>query len=152
MVFAKSYIDAFKFRTVTTGEFRDHFVNFIKERLTAAPEPADEAGEEEPAAKSKKNKKKKKAAAATAPKLQPTASFLAVNMTILKKVDTLDWNALFTTPGMPTYKIDFSNPLSDAATALANKWINSRHSNSLNENHMHFAMKDMDVSSYLRSN
>lgn len=146
--FAKAYIDKFKFKTATTGAFRDFFVEFVTELVNSLNNPVAEE-EVTPASSGKKNKKKNKNGnrSSAAHTLQPSKSFVSQNLQLLKRVEELDWNALFLTPGMPTYPIDFSNSLATTAHELAHKWISSRHSHALNDDvHFHSARHDMDVS------
>lgn len=150
--FAKAYIDNFKFGTVSTGEFRDFFVQFVQDLVNALNNPAAEEKEEATTATSSSNNKKKRnkkkggaAEASKAPALTPSKSFVSANVAILRKVEELDWNALFLTPGMPTYPIDFTNPLANAAHDLAQRWISSRHSHSLSDEvHFHSPRPDMN--------
>ena len=43
----------------------------------------------------------------------------------MEKIVALDWKELFHAPGMPKFTPDFSNPLSEAAHKLGQKWISS---------------------------
>jgi leukotriene-A4 hydrolase len=143
--FAKAYIDKFKFGTVSTGEFRDFFVQFVQDLVNNLNNP-NAADEKEDGAGNKRNKRNKKKGESVGGKsLTPSKSFVSANLAILRKVEELDWNALFLTPGMPTYPIDFSNSLANAAHDLAQKWISSRHSHSLSDEvHFHTPRPDMN--------
>eukprot|EP00599_Poterioochromonas_sp_BG-1_P002198 CAMPEP_0173144564 /NCGR_PEP_ID=MMETSP1105-20130129/7301_1 /TAXON_ID=2985 /ORGANISM="Ochromonas sp., Strain BG-1" /LENGTH=888 /DNA_ID=CAMNT_0014058255 /DNA_START=71 /DNA_END=2737 /DNA_ORIENTATION=- len=113
-VFVKSYIQEFKFKSVTTGEFRDHFVQVLTNKLTG--ETADPAVTT--SAQKKKKKKNNNNNTNTA-----SAEISEANQQILEKLKALDWDALFLTKGFPTYPIDFKNSLSIAAKVLARHWI-----------------------------
>jgi hypothetical protein len=118
----------FKFSTVTTGEFRDHFVGFCEAAAAAdAAAQASAASESaaEPASAKKGGKNGKKNGKATpaakskdAAPAQPTQAMVAA-----EAVKRLDWQVLFYAPGMPTDVTSFSNSLSKAAEELALKWI-----------------------------
>lgn len=70
--FAKEYLNNFKNKTVSSGEFREFFCSHFNS---------------------------------------------------VPAVKKLDWNAIFYGRGMPKYTSDFSNPLSEIAVYLAEKWI-----------------------------
>jgi hypothetical protein len=125
----------FKFGTVTTGEFRDHFTGFIEARAiidssrqSGTDKDKDNAIEATPNKKGGKNAKKnapkgnnnngKGGKDATPPKGQPTAAMVAA-----EAVKKLDWQHLLFAPGMPTDVTSFSNSLAKAAEDLAHKWI-----------------------------
>lgn len=114
----------FKFSTVTTGEFRDHFMGFIEERAAAdAATAADSTSSSTPSKGKSKNAKKKAAAKAKAETSSPQATKSTAAMLAAQAVQGLDWNSLFYTPGVPTDVTSFSNSLSKAAEELARKWI-----------------------------
>jgi hypothetical protein len=123
--FAKAYIDNFKFITVSTGEFRDFFVGFVQELVNNGAEEKEDGATA--GSTNKRNKRNKKKGAANDSASKPSKSNVSANLSILRKVEELNWNALFLTPGMPTYSIDFANSLADTAHDLAHKWISSRH-------------------------
>lgn len=117
--FAAVYIDTFKFRTVTTGSFRDCFVDFIKKTHAEAKAFAATAQTD----KKKNDKKKRRSTAPT-----PTAPVLTVSDAVLFQVSDLPWMELFCTPGMPKHVPDYSNSLSEKALQLAQHWIAHRDS------------------------
>jgi hypothetical protein len=114
--FVHSYIETFKFNTVTTGAFRDHFVTFFDG--LAAAETAANAEITTPTKKKNGKKNKHKAAAKEE---ATTPSTVAANA--VQAIQGLDWNSLFYTPGIPADVTSFSNSLSKAAEELAHKWI-----------------------------
>ena len=111
----------FKFSTVTTGAFRDCFVTFINETLGKAQESPVKQDKDK-----KKKKKKTRASTESANEIGESLSSKessAENKAILDKVNSMNWEELFLTTGMPKHVPDFSNSLSAAAEALAKKWI-----------------------------
>lgn len=70
--FAKEYLNNFKYKTVSSGEFREYFCSHFGS---------------------------------------------------VSAVKQLNWNTLFYSKGMPEHIPDFSNPLSESALYLAEKWI-----------------------------
>lgn len=121
--FVKSYIDTFKFGTVTTGEFRDHFVSYF-DSLAAADTAAASAAaaldvSSSGAKKGSKNKKNKNNGGAQ--KAQEPVSTPAI--LAAQAINGLDWNNLFFSTGLPADVTSFSNSLSKAAEDLARKWI-----------------------------
>jgi hypothetical protein len=103
---------------VTTGEFRDHFVNVMTQRLTP-PNEADTSSSSitNSAGKKKKNKGK-------SPKGDDKNSFAQneANTQLLQTINALDWDDLFLSKGFPKYSIDFKNSLSLTAKVLARHW------------------------------
>lgn len=100
---------------MTTGEFRDHFVQVLTNKLTG--ETAD------PAVTTSAQKKKKKKNNNNNANTASAAEISEANQQILEKLKALDWDALFLTKGFPTYPIDFKNSLSIAAKVLSRHWI-----------------------------
>jgi hypothetical protein len=116
------YWYSFKFDTVTTGEFRDHFVTFFETLATADAEMVAAENDATPASKKKKNNKnkggnKQRETTSSSP-MKETASMVAA-----KAIKALDWDRLFFSTGMPVDVVSFSNSLSVAAEDLAQKWI-----------------------------
>jgi hypothetical protein len=108
-------LNRFKFKTVTSGEFRDTFVSFVKDTL-GQPEVDATVDNNKP---KKKGKRKGKSELHT-PNL---AEISPENQAILDKVDALNWEQLFLCEGMPTFVPNFENSLSAVAQELAQKWI-----------------------------
>lgn len=96
----------FKFKTVTTGEFRDLFVSVMTQKFT--PEESTTP---------KKNKKNKN-------KSNDNAAQNEANAKILASINALDWDHLFLSRGFPTYPIEFKNSLSLTCKILARHWWN----------------------------
>jgi len=117
--FVFSYIDTFKFSTVTTGAFRDHFVSFFDKLATAEAESNKDSTPSKASGGGKKNKKNKNKAAASKDKEE--VSNAAANA--VQAIKGLDWNSLFYSTGLPSDVTSFSNSLSKAAEELARKWI-----------------------------
>jgi hypothetical protein len=124
--------NSFKFSTVTSGDFRDCFVNFMEETLGAKSAVGAAADEEtnadaSSAKKGKRNNKKKKSTetAVAAAVVEPSPE----NKAILDAVQALDWDKLFLTSGMPEYVPFFKNSLSAVAETLATQWIQHVESN-----------------------
>lgn len=112
--FAQAYINEFKFQTVTTGSFRDCFVNFITK--AHADTKAHQSGEK------KHGKRKNKGKPATS----ATPPAVVVTDDTLQLVQGIQWTTLFCTPGMPSNVPDYSNSLSEAVVGLAQSWIDRR--------------------------
>jgi hypothetical protein len=108
----------FKYLTVTTGEFRDLFVEFVMNKLSAeqnqTPQPK------------KKGKKKVTEAPAT-------------NKLAIKNVNEIEWIDAFFSTGVSKFIPDFNNPLSTTAIALADRWITLC---------SHFIVNDLDTNSF----
>lgn len=91
----------------------------LKPVSVAAGSADEETAAETGGKKNKKNKKKKSVETAAPVAAEPTPE----NKAILDKIQALDWDKLFLTPGMPEYVPCFTNSLSAVAEELANKWI-----------------------------
>jgi hypothetical protein len=114
--FVCAYIEKFKFSTVTTGAFRDTFVNFVA-KIYIEGSGQLTPGNQDTKKKGKKGKKGPRSSGAS------VASGLTVSASVLKKVQDLAWIELFTTPGMPKHIPDFTNSLSSKAVKLSQAWI-----------------------------
>lgn len=73
--FAKHYIETFKFKTITSDEFKKLFMSYFSSGSTLAA------------------------------------------------IAVIDWRDLFYSPGMPKFKLDFSNSLSDEVVSIAASWL-----------------------------
>lgn len=119
--FAQAYIQEFKYKTVTTGAFRDLFVKFITQRLTVKDTPVQTSN----SSAKKKGKKKGKNSnnkTTTSPADDTAQAAADGNKEILKQLESLNWDELFFTVGDLTYVPDFANSLSQAAELLASEW------------------------------
>jgi hypothetical protein len=104
-----SFSCRFKFKTVTSGEFRDHFNSVLTTRLTndlVDPSVLTNSGGK----KKKKNQNKQ------------STEVMETNAKILTTIKELNWEELLLSPGYPSYSIDFKNSLSLAAKVLARHW------------------------------
>ncbi len=118
----------FKFGTVTSGQFRDHFMAFCLElatpqevEVTAAADEATPGKDKKNSSKSKRGKSKKSAAPATS--TTTTVVPAQLNEQIWAALQSLDWEQLFHGKGLPLFVPDFSNSLAVTAEELARKWI-----------------------------
>lgn len=93
--FAKEYLQRFKYSTVTSDAFRLFFLEYFATPLSPAKD-----------SRLVKNVPK-------------------INEAQMEKIVALDWQDLFHSPGMPKFTPLFSNPLSDAAHTLGQKWIST---------------------------
>ncbi|KAJ1389378.1 leukotriene A4 hydrolase, partial [Ochromonadaceae sp. CCMP2298] len=127
--FVRSYIEQFKFKTVTTGEFRDHFVAFYEALAQAAESEAAEASSTPSDTPKKKNRSRRGGGGKPTPmpKASPEGAKKRAEETasICKAVSELDWEAIFFSTGLPPSDqvTSFQNTLSAAAEALAAAWI-----------------------------
>lgn len=120
--FVKSYIDTFKFGTVTTGEFRDHFVSYFDNLAAADTAAASSNGADVSASGGKKGKNNKKKN--DTKQKSPTQEAVSTPAVLAAQaIKGLDWNNLFFSLGLPADVTSFSNSLSKAAEDLARKWI-----------------------------
>jgi hypothetical protein len=132
---------------LTTGHFRDFLIQFFTERLSPIIVDDRTMGSASITSNIGVDKKKKKPSLKGKNSFSSSnKSFLMNSSTILRAIQSLNWNQLFLSPGMPNYKIDFTNSLSQIAQTFANKWISSRHSHALtDEVHFYASRPDMEV-------
>ncbi|RYH25594.1 hypothetical protein EON65_15420 [archaeon] len=104
--------DRFKFSTVTTGAFRDCFLDFVNKVYADSNAPTS------PVRDGKKSKGKKSKGKSVAP-----AGTLTISPVAYKQVQSIKWVELFCSTGMPRHVPDYSNSLSDTAVKLARMWI-----------------------------
>ena len=123
--FTRSLLIRFKFETVTSGEFRDHFVSFFENMAAADSETAAAEVDATPKKSGKNGKKGGKGGSAgkAANNNNGAAKTETPAMAAVKAIKALDWNNLFFCKGMPTNVPSFANSLSAAAEDLAAKWI-----------------------------
>lgn len=124
----------FKFGTVTTGEFRDHFLSFFTSFAQAEIDAVEASVANAAAAaaaaskksQSRRNKKKGKPTPDTAAAGAPTAAQqqrIDDMKALSGAVQQLPWDDLFLSEGVPPFCPDFANSLSKHAESLAFTWI-----------------------------
>jgi hypothetical protein len=65
---------------------------------------------------------------------------------IVRTIQSLDWETLFLSKGMPTYKIDFTNTLSEGVQSVLDRWIGVRRENLEITEEITSSLPDMQVS------
>jgi leukotriene-A4 hydrolase len=113
LVFAKAYIQKFKLVCVTSGEFRDFFVDYFS-HLDEGEEGDDGDTDEGDIDALNLTKPSKREAA------NGQNGKNAKNRAML---DGIDWDVLLLAPGMPAHQPDFSNALTITAHVLARRWV-----------------------------
>ena len=116
----------FQFKTVTSGSFRDFFVDYFTSNEGYLAElytqyPLLQQPEAKAAKVGKGKGKKGKANLGGGSVTKETADTAAATHTAIRKaIEKLPWDALLCEPGIPAHPIpDFSNSLSAKALALA---------------------------------
>lgn len=172
----------FKFSTVTTGEFRDYFVSFFYSTssllqkdtpATAAsiPAPTTSKSAKKNNKKSKnKNKEKTKDISSSSSRSDVnnnskignehnTASFVTPSTVssikmkeILDKVLSIDWDTIFTQPGLPVHTTSFKNSLSAEVESLAELWVTLSSGRDFSSPPIGCSKADLDKWSVLQKN
>jgi len=122
LAFVNHYLLTFKTRTVTTGEFRDCFVEFFRETKPLPTTPTNKAkGSSTKKGKKQPVKSPVKAGGSEGESWRDEEAHEARLMAL----SALDWPQLFLSTGMPSYVTadTFANKLSITALDLSEKWL-----------------------------